>query len=292
MSTTWRERFAELHPRRFFVETWRAMDAEAAQERQARTDAGLGYDWRPLIALCAGTAFLTFMEYWGMPQDWDTIVEYLVDLEMAGDLEGRTWQDFRYGPWWRLSRHVYWAVWRVLGFLVFPMITIKLCRLKVRDQNLTWKGTGEHFWIYGLAFVVVLVCVVAVSFTEGFSSYYPFYKQSHRSWFDFLFWEFFYILQFLSLEFFFRGWWLRAGKTMMGSTAIFAMIPAYVMIHFGKEMPETLAAIFAGVFLGTLAMRTRSIWGGFMVHCFVAISMDVAALLQTDGLPTRWWPEF
>jgi membrane protease YdiL (CAAX protease family) len=50
------------------------------------------------------------------------------------------------------------------------------------------------------------------------------------------------------------------------------------MIHYGKPMAETYGAIIAGVVLGTLAMRTRSIWGGVLVHCAVAISMDVLAL--------------
>ena len=77
----------------------------------------------------------------------------------------------------------------------------------------------------------------------------------------------------------------------LGSAAIFAMIVPYVMIHFGKELPETLGAIVAGVVLGTLAMRTKSIWGGLLVHTLVAISMDVAVLLQTTGLPTGFWPE-
>ena len=46
----------------------------------------------------------------------------------------------------------------------------------------------------------------------------------------------------------------------------------------------------AGVVLGTLAMKTRSIWSGFLIHVSIAISMDVAALLQTRGLPSQFWP--
>jgi hypothetical protein len=39
-----------------------------------------------------------------------------------------------------------------------------------------------------------------------------------------------------------------------------------------------------------LALRTRSIWGGVLVHVSIALSMDLLALLQTRGLPVRWWP--
>jgi membrane protease YdiL (CAAX protease family) len=62
------------------------------------------------------------------------------------------------------------------------------------------------------------------------------------------------------------------------------------MIHFGKPFPETLGAIFAGIFLGTLAFRTGSIWIGFFIHESVAFTMDIVSLLHTGGLPTHFWP--
>jgi membrane protease YdiL (CAAX protease family) len=56
------------------------------------------------------------------------------------------------------------------------------------------------------------------------------------------------------------------------------MIVPYCMIHFQKPMAETFGAIIAGLVLGTLAMRTRSIWGGVAIHAAVALTMDVLAL--------------
>ena len=71
----------------------------------------------------------------------------------------------------------------------------------------------------------------------------------------------------------------------MGSSVLLAMVVPYCMIHFGKPWAEALAAILAGVVLGTLSLKTRSIWSGFLIHVTVAVSMDLAALLQTRGLP-------
>lgn len=272
----------ELHPRRFFLEAWRGLDAEAKAHNESRE----GYDWRPLVAFATGAVFLTLMEYFGMPTDFRHLVEWM------GEGRDPEWLESLYmSPWWELMNHAWWAAWRVLGFFLLPVIVIWSTGGRVRDQNMERSGFREKLWIYVLSYLVVLGFVVGVSFTEGFQTYYPFYGQSSRSWLDFGLWEVLYLAQFFSLEFFFRGWWLRAGESM-GSKAIFAMTVPYVMIHFGKEFPETLGAIFAGIFLGTLAMRTRSIWGGFLVHGLVAISMDVAAMLQTTGLPTRFWPEF
>jgi len=62
------------------------------------------------------------------------------------------------------------------------------------------------------------------------------------------------------------------------------------MLHFTKPWLEATGAILFGLFLGVLAFRSRSIWGGVMVHISIALSMDIASLLQTKGLPQQWLP--
>lgn len=57
------------------------------------------------------------------------------------------------------------------------------------------------------------------------------------------------------------------------------MVP-YVVIHFSKPLFETIGAIVAGVVLGHLSLRTRSVAGGAFLHWAVAVAMDVAALAQ------------
>jgi membrane protease YdiL (CAAX protease family) len=87
------------------------------------------------------------------------------------------------------------------------------------------------------------------------------------------------------LEFFFRGFLLFALARYLGPLAIFVMIVPYAMIHFGKPLAECLGSILAGIALGTVALRTASIYGGVAVHCAVAWSMDLFALAATDRLP-------
>jgi len=41
----------------------------------------------------------------------------------------------------------------------------------------------------------------------------------------------------------------------------------------------------AGVVLGSLAVRTRSIWAGLLVHSTIAVLMDVASLRARGALP-------
>jgi membrane protease YdiL (CAAX protease family) len=153
-------------------------------------------------------------------------------------------------------------------------------------MGLRARGFFTHAWIYGLFLVVVLPLMLIVSHQPDFGSYYPFYKTSSRSWFDFLAWEGMYFVQFFALEMFFRGFWLGALRRSFGSGAIFAMVVPYCMIHFGKPFFEANGAIVAGIALGSLSMKTRSIYQGFLVHITVAGLMDWLALWHRHALPT------
>jgi membrane protease YdiL (CAAX protease family) len=144
-----------------------------------------------------------------------------------------------------------------------------------------------------ILFGIVLPAVIMVSYTPSFKYHYPFPWGRAGGGMpvplrQLLVWELFYAAQFFSLEFFFRGFMLSALRRSMGAYAIFAMVVPYCMIHFGKPLAETLGAFVAGLILGTLALRTRSIWCGVFIHVSVAVSMDMAALLQKGTFPTRW----
>jgi membrane protease YdiL (CAAX protease family) len=130
--------------------------------------------------------------------------------------------------------------------------------------------------------------VIIASKTATFRHTYPFYRMANRSSFDLWAWEVLYAAQFVSLEFFFRGFLLQGLRRALGANAIFVMIVPYCMIHYGKPMAETFGAIGAGLILGTLAMRTRSIWGGVLIHIGVATTMDVLALA---GCPSMGSPK-
>jgi membrane protease YdiL (CAAX protease family) len=138
-------------------------------------------------------------------------------------------------------------------------------------------------------FALILPAVWIASGTDTFRHTYPFYRLSNRSSFDYWSWELMYALQFLSLEFFFRGFLLHGLRRALGANAIFVMAVPYCMIHYGKPMAETMGAIGAGIILGTLAMRTRSIWGGVVIHVGVAWTMDALAVAHCpdDGRPCR-----
>ena len=140
------------------------------------------------------------------------------------------------------------------------------------DMGLRTRGFFKHAWIYGALPRCRPAALLIVSRQPDFGAYYPFYKSSSRSWYDFLVWEGMYFAQFFGLEMFFRGFWLGALRRSFGSGAIFAMAVPYCMIHFGKPFLEANGAIVAGIALGLARMKTKSIYQGFLVHITVAAS--------------------
>ena len=257
--------------RKLFLDHWYAIDREA----EAAPKKG-GYDWAPAIVLIVVAVSLTLQEYYGQRSDFTRF--------FPPDGPDR-YYDLKGFGWWTASRFV--------GYLVLPMLVILAWPgQRIRDYYISFRGFTKHLWIYVVLFLLILPAVFLAAKSPSFYRTYPFYKWANRSVHELIIWECMYALQFLSLEFFFRGFILQGLRNSMGSKAIFVMIVPYCMIHFGgKPVPETLGAIGAGIILGTLAMRTRSIWGGVLIHVGVAVTMDLLALQQCppgdSGLPCR-----
>ena len=154
----------------------------------------------------------------------------------------------------------YWVGCRVLCYFLIPMGTTLALGRNPLDFGLRVRGVGRHLPMYMALLLVMAPIVVAVSFTTAFHRYYPFYDYAGESLRGFLWWESLYALQFITLEFFYRGYLLFSLERYIGVYSVFVMVIPYTMVHFGKPFAETLAAIPAGVILGLLALRSRSIW--------------------------------
>jgi membrane protease YdiL (CAAX protease family) len=221
-------------------------------------------DWKVAVILVTACISLTLQEYVGQHDTYERLFPY----------------DPRHlDQYWQLKSFVWWTGWRVFGYLLMPIaVVLALPGERLRDYHLSPAGFFKHLWIYAIMFALILPVVFAASHTQAFRHTYPFYRLANRSLGDLWMWEGMYAMQFLSLEFFFRGFLLQGLRRAFGSGAIFVMVVPYCMIHYGKPLPETFGAIGAGLILGTLAMRTRSIWGGVMIHVGVAWTMDLLAV--------------
>ncbi len=277
----------------FFGRTWRELDVEANEYQRKRLASG-EYDFRPAVLFTITAVVLTLQEYYGGRGFFEEHIRpFLREAEQKSAVNAGGFGAYinlrKFGD---LYGYGWWAFTRVFGYIAVPMMAWKIFFRKdsLLDMGLRVKGLLSHSWIYGLCLAVVLPAVYIVSRSPDFGNYYPFYKLSSRSWLDFLLWEMMYFAQFFALEVFFRGFWLSGLRHTLGSGAIFAMCVPYCMIHYGKPYLEAAGAVVAGVALGSLSMRTRSIYSGFLVHVTVAALMDLLALANKNGLPKVFWP--
>jgi membrane protease YdiL (CAAX protease family) len=179
-----------------------------------------------------------------------------------------------------------WVGVIVLFYGLVPLAIIKFVfKDKFSNYGLGIKGALKDYKIYLLMIAIMMPLVFTASFTESFQHKYPFYKlQADEGLYPrFLAWELLYLIQFFAVEFFFRGFMVHGNKKRFGFYSILVMTIPYCMIHFGKPLPETLAAIIAGLVLGVLSLKSNSIWLGVAIHFSVAITMDFCSLWQ-NGL--------
>ena len=177
---------------------------------------------------------------------------------------------------------------RVIGYVLIPFPLWKLLFPKdsLLDMGLRVRGFFSHLWIYGLCLAVVVPVDAARREPARLRHLLPVLQAE--------------LAQLVRLPRL-GGDVLaavprardvlprldaRGAAPALGSAAIFAMAVPYCMIHYGKPYLEAHGAIVAGVVLGSLAMRTRSIYAGFLVHITVAFMMDFLALWRRGALPT------
>ena len=153
-------------------------------------------------------------------------------------------------------------------------------RERIADYGLNFRGILRSSWVYLAMFLFMVGPLVLASQTEAFQAKYPFYhlQPGEPFWPRLWIWEMAYVAQFFALEFFFRGFMVHGLRQRFGIYAVFVMTVPYCMIHFGKPMAETFGAIGAGIILGLMSLKTRSIWFGACLHVAVAMSMDFLSL--------------
>jgi CAAX protease family protein len=246
---------------------WQAVHGDAA------------FSFEPCVVLASAAVLLTLLEYLGTAERASVALAWLA--RGGGPAAGAA-RALLHGPWYELACYAFWAGACAACYLLVPLLLLRRLRPGEPPSTFGWstRGLRGHERTYLWLFVAVLPLVAAAALRPDFLRTYPFYSLAGRSAFDFACWEALYALQFVSLEFFFRGFLLHTLKRELGAYAIFVAAVPYCMIHFSKPMPEALGAIAAGIVLGTLSLRTGSILGGAMLHVAVAVTMDVLALVQ------------
>ena len=146
-----------------------------------------------------------------------------------------------------------------------------------------WQTLKPYFFVLAL----VTPSVIGASFFPDFQRAYPQYKPwDYQDVFNLsisqraAIFEMCYSTGFVAVEAIFRGALAITMIKLMGSRAVLAMASFYCVFHFGKPAGEAVGAFFGGYALGVLAIHSRSVFGGLIVHLGVAMLMETMGYLH------------
>ncbi|QJW91821.1 CPBP family intramembrane metalloprotease [Spirosoma taeanense] len=141
--------------------------------------------------------------------------------------------------------------------------------------------------LYALLLALMIPLITLASFQPDFLASYPTYRDTNANeflgvpeWITVLIYELCYGWDFVPTELLFRGFLVIGMSQVLGRGAVLPMVVWYSAIHFGRPVGEAVSSIFGGYLLGVLALSTRSIWGGLLIHIGIAWGMELAAFLQ------------
>jgi hypothetical protein len=249
--------------RRITLEQWAAIDDEYRREPLP--------SFKAAAVLITAAIALVIPRYFGSPssfQHFPFLAQWFSPL-----------------PHPDLHPHLFWAAFKLVHYGLLPYLCLKLVlKGRLSDYGVRFVWEPKIWLLYLGMLALVLPLTYLASSSAAFLRTYPKYAGAGDSLMQLFSWELAYAFQFLMLEFFFRGFLCFALARSIGSLAVFVMVVPYSMIHLSKPLAECLGSILTGIVLGTVALRTKSIFGGVAVHCMVAWGMDLSALAQKGKL--------
>jgi membrane protease YdiL (CAAX protease family) len=180
-----------------------------------------------------------------------------------------------------LYEYIYWFAGDFVTLFIIPVLIIKfLLKDRLTDYGLRM-GDHKTGFKYSFIFLAVMLPVLwFVSSNNDFIQTYPQLEDVKYSWNIFLIFESGILLYMVAWEFIWRGFLLFGLEPKFGYYAVlFQMIP-FVILHNGKPAIETFGAIIAGLALGILALRTRSILYCIITHAGVMFFIDLVSILR------------
>jgi len=188
---------------------------------------------------------------------------------------------YQFEPDIYLYEYLYWYIGDFFTFFILPVLIIKLVlRENLKDYGL---GIGDY-WIgtkLSLIFLGIMIPLVWIfSSFPDFVRTYPQLVSVRDSWNTFFIFEAGLLVYVFAWEFIWRGFMLFGLKEKFGYFAIFIQMIPFLILHNGKPPAETFGAIIAGLVLGVLAWRTRSIYYCVITHAGVMFGIDLLSTLR------------
>jgi len=198
-----------------------------------------------------------------------------------------TFHQFVIAKIWSGDERLFWIKslgWIIRVFVV--LIPVFIIWLIKDSTNQSFYGTRalESVKPYLIMLLIMMPLIALASTQNDFLRTYPKAKFietlqiSPKKWYYFIY-ELCYGFDFVSIEFFFRGFLVLSLYKICGPQCIIPVAVFYCTIHFGKPLGETISSFWGGLLLGIVSVNTQSIWGGLIVHLGIAWLMEGASAI-------------
>lgn len=174
---------------------------------------------------------------------------------------------------------VYWQFF--VFFLLLGIFPLSIVLWIFKDKPNAF-GLGLGDWKKGLGLAAILIPLVILPLAwyaaqlPEVRAEYPLAKGLFSR--GPLFWQYalaYILFYYITWEYYFRGFLLFGLAKIYGpAAAILIQTISSCLIHLGKPEGETLGSIVAGIFFGLLALRTGSIWYGWLIHFSLGVLTD------------------
>ncbi|MCZ7555554.1 MAG: CPBP family intramembrane metalloprotease [Bacteroidia bacterium] len=185
-------------------------------------------------------------------------------------------------PLFELYQYLYWFGSEFVVYFLLPLLVIVL----IHRRPLRGFGLGVGDWRFGLKisalfYLVMLPILWVVSDMPMFQQVYPHAASVRGDWTLFLLYEGAFLLYFIGWEFIWRGYTVFGLAPHTGpAVAVFVQMIPFVILHYGKPLPETIGSIAAAIALGALSLRVRSFWYAVLIHWSVMLTIDLLSTLR------------
>lgn len=170
----------------------------------------------------------------------------------------------------------FWALKLGILYLSIPLLLLYFFKKNPKNYGLSLKNYKKSLFYFFLILIVSLPIMIYGSSLEEFKNYYPLFHAD--SLLSFVKNELFIGLVMFSTEFFFRGFLMFELKEKIGWYAIIVQTIPYGILHIGKPPIEVYYSFIAGIVLGYMNYKTKSILPSFLSHYIPSIIFDILCL--------------
>jgi membrane protease YdiL (CAAX protease family) len=160
-----------------------------------------------------------------------------------------------------------------------PLLSLYLFKISPWEVGLSLKTWRLSVKYAGALLLPAIPIMLYGAGLESFRAYYPMWAPAGDSLWNFLLYQSMIAILMFNTEFLFRGYLLFNLEKELGRTPalILHAIP-YMLVHIGKPGLEVPYSFFAGLVFGYMALKTRSILPGFLVHFFGSMGFEAMVL--------------